>query len=256
VSHGLGWCADKRDERDDAYAVSRLGLEPPPASADLRQYIIDILDQHTYPSCVAQALPQAIRIVHKREDPVVTPPLTSRFWTWYYARVQHGDEKNLTGTYIRLAVKGLNALGRVKEEDWPQVTNDAGLPKPTYATKPPPHLSMKAYDYRKVQYHRILESGQARIDYVKAAIAAGMPVVFGTQVSYSFTRDSGMTRSIPPPVDGNWAGGHAMVMVGYDQAGADICNSWGRSWRAGGLAHISWDYVVWAMTEDLWAISI
>lgn len=256
MGHGLGWIADQLDDRDAAFAVSTLSLGEPSPTADLRPYIVEILDQETYPSCVAQALPQAIRIVQKRENPAKEPPLTSRFWTWYYARVQHGDEKNLSGTFIRLAVKAINKLGRVKEEDWPQVTNDAHLPKPTYATKPPPYLSMRAYDHRAVSYHRITEFGDARVAAVKASLSAGIPVVFGTQVGWSFTSDEGPTREIGPPIDEDWAGGHAMVLVAYDTAGAWLCNSWGQAWRAGGLAHILWEYIKWPQTLDLWSISL
>lgn len=257
-NHGLGYVPDKPDARDASFAVATLALAAGAPTADLRPYIVETLDQGTLPSCVAQALPGAIRIVEKREDPLTDPPLTSRFFCWYYSRLQHNDEKSPTGTYIRLAVKGLNALGRPPEELWPQRLDDLDvLPpeRPTYAVKPPPKVSMAAYDKRKVKYHRITETGDARVAAVKAAVSAGMPVVFGTQVGWSFLADSGPTRDIGPPATGDFAGGHAMVIVAYDAAGCWILNSWGKGWRAGGLVHVSWEYVKWHRTIDLWGIT-
>jgi len=253
---GLGYRRDEPDERDRQYAVSTLSLQAAPAAADLRPYIVRTLDQDGLNSCVAESLTQAIRIRQKREAPDSTPPLTSRFWTWFYSRVQHGDQRQNSGTYIRLAVKALNELGRPSEEDWPQVLSDLEDDEPTYTRRPPPNLSMKAYDNRKVKYHRVYETGSARKAAVMACVAAGMPVVFGTDVSWSFTELSGPTRNIPPPLTESIAGGHAMVIVGYDAEGCWICNSWGAAWRAGGLAHLSWDYILWDATWDLWAIDL
>lgn len=256
LQFGLGWREDLPDERDRDFAFGTLSLGDGPESADLRQYIVSLLHQDGLPSCVAQSVPQAIRIVHKRENPSAEPPLTSRFFTWYYARLQHGDQRNKTGTYVRVAVKVLNRLGLPPEELWPQVLTDLDDERPTYTKRPPPNVSMAAFDNRKVKYHRIYETGEARKFAVKACIAAGKPVVFGTDVGYSFLEPTGPTRNIEPPINEAIAGGHAMVIVAYDSEGCWICNSWGSGWRAGGMVHVSWDYILWSRTRDLWAFDV
>jgi len=258
MGHGLGWIADVVDERDEAFSLSKLSLGEVKSSHSMRNFVVEMLNQGALPSCVAQAVPQGIRVVEYRKSGRV-PPLTSRFFTWYYARLQHGDQNNATGTYIRTAVKVLNALGRPPEQQWPHVLTDVNIQpprRPTYAKRPPPRVSMCAYDHRKVQYHRITETGTDRKYAVKAALSAGMPVVFGTDVGYSFLEDEGPARNIAPPIAESIAGGHAMLATGFDEEGVEDCNSWGTDWRDLGFAHLSWDYICWEGTRDLWAFSL
>jgi hypothetical protein len=254
MEYGLGYIPDEPDVRD--FSVSSLTLPEAPAAADLRHHVVEILNQGPLPSCVGQALPQAIRMVQKREEPAVEPPLTSRFWTWYYARLQHGDHEHRTGTSIRAAVKALNRLGRPPESAWPQVLSDLQDERPKYTRRPPPNVSMEAYDHRAIKYNRVYETGEARCREVKGCIAIGKPVVFGTDVGESFIHREGPTRNVPPPLSEPIAGGHAMVIAAYDAEGCWVVNSWGSGWRAGGLVHLSWDYILWGRTRDLWAMDL
>jgi Papain family cysteine protease len=50
-------------------------------------------------------------------------------------------------------------------------------------------------------------------------------------------------------------GGHAFAIVGYDEKGFWILNSWGKTWGKGGIAH--WDYVDWAANiMDAWVLQL
>lgn len=257
--YGFGWIPDEPDSRDAVYAASNLfaTYETAPSSFDARHLVAEVLDQNPLPSCVAQAVNGAIRCVQWHHDGGDAPELTSRFWTWYYARLQHGAHRQVSGTYIRLAIKALNSLGRPPEHVWPHILTDLKEDRPVCVQKPPPVVSAHAYDNRKVSYHRILETSQSRIAAIKRCVSEYKPVVFGTMVTWGFTDLRGPTRAYPKPSPSDVvAGGHAMYIIGYDDEGVTIVNSWGKGWGDGGYAHLSWDYIAWYETQDLWAIDL
>lgn len=258
TQYGLGWIPDEPDARDALFATRNLfPTLDAPASCDGREWVADILDQNPLPSCVAQAVNGAIRAVQWHQDGGDPPELTSRFWTWYYARLQHGEHRSITGTYIRLAVKALNRLGRPPEHVWPHVLSDLDATRPTCLRKPPPVVSAHAHDKRLVGYHRILETGAERVAMIKRSVSQHHFVVFGTLVSQEFARPGAKARCYPRPgPSATIAGGHAMYIVGYDADGAWIANSWGTGWGDGGFAHLSWDYLMWYETRDLQAITL
>jgi Papain family cysteine protease len=54
---------------------------------------------------------------------------------------------------------------------------------------------------------------------------------------------------------GKSAGGHAFAIVGYDDKGFWILNSWGPTWGTSGIAH--WHYVDWAANiMDAWVLQL
>jgi C1A family cysteine protease len=243
----LGYLPDLHDPRDADHAARLLKLAAPPPSASLRESVVSILDQNPLGSCVANAVGQAIRVrlfVKGETD----AELTSRLFAYWHSRNQHGDTKNDSGTYIRTCIKVLNVLGRPPERIWPYVPAK-------FTEKPPPIVLSHAHDKRAAKYHRVDEVGTARVPILKAAVAAGMPFVFGTLVSVPFTNDKG-PLVVGPPLNETIAGGHAMCGVGYDDAGVEVPNSWGTTWRNGGFIKLTWDYLTWASTQDIWIIDI
>ena len=60
---------------------------------------------------------------------------------------------------------------------------------------------------------------------------------------------------IPPPADPRKTGGHAFALVGYNERGFVVQNSWGRDWGARGFALLS--YADWvAYGTDAWACAL
>lgn len=235
---------DDPDPRD--YPLKLKALGETPLMVELPRS--PILNQGSLSSCVSNAIAQAIRIV-LLEKGEANPELLSRLFSYWIARNQHGDAGVDNGTFIRLAIKGLNRVGRPPESAWPYDVN-------RYSEKPPPAVFMEAHDKRKANYYRIAEYGAERVEVIKRALAAGHPVVFGTDVSTEFLDNVGTQGVIKPPVDGQLAGGHAMVVTGYNQVGPMITNSWGDDWGQGGRARFDWSYLTWERTRDLWAIDI
>jgi hypothetical protein len=61
-------------------------------------------------------------------------------------------------------------------------------------------------------------------------------------------------KLIDPPIGLQIAGGHAMAWGGYDANGVDTLNSWGEEYGDKGWLRMSWDYVTWQRTSDLWIV--
>lgn len=87
-------------------------------------------------------------------------------------------------------------------------------------------------DWRRVNVQDEME--------VKTQIASGFPVVIGMVVDNAFqSLRHGQIYSTP---DGLNAGGHAMVVVGYDDSrnAFKVINSWGKSWGDNGFGWIDY----------------
>lgn len=81
---------------------------------------------------------------------------------------------------------------------------------------------------------------------IRGSIQAMQPVSFGMQVSDAMSNVSASNPVFRPNGTG---GGHAMTIVGYDDAVQryKIVNSWGASWGAGGFLQISYsDFAAFA----------
>jgi C1A family cysteine protease len=250
----FGYLPDPPDARD--YEASSLALEEAPESFDARGLVAEVLNQHTLASCVAQSVCGALRARQWYEDGRDVPPLVSRFFVWWHARNAHQAARLNSGTYIRYAIKVLNALGRPSEHLWPHVLSDLSSARPIYTKKPSATALTHAQDQRVAEYHRVDELDAERVARIKQLVAARRFVVFGTDVATSFVPATGPSYNVPPPLRDTIAGGHAMFIVGYDAKGAWVVNSWGKHWRDGGMIHLSWEYLAWARTRDLWAISL
>jgi hypothetical protein len=98
---------------------------------------------------------------------------------------------------------------------------------------------------------------------VKKSLAEGKPVIIGMNTPESFMEAEGLWRPVEDP--GDYYGGHAMCVVGYDddrEGGAfEVMNSWGRKWGNGGFMWIPYnsfvDFVMegYEMIENLAAYS-
>lgn len=259
MTRGLGY---KRDPprplgaRQDFRAAARLGLDPIPDHADNSHLVLSVLDQGGMSSCVANAVCQAVRASMFRAAPTVAPPpLGSRMFVYWFARAYSHETNNDSGTYIRDAFAALNKFGLPPESAMPYV--DDGK---SFAKMPPGGALRAAYDqHSPTAYYRIDETGYARLDAVKRALAQGFLVPFGTLVSNDFCAgklpDGGL---VLPPVLGPIAGGHAMAIVGFDDRGSaphfTVVNSWGEGWGNAdpGFWLMSPEYLMWTETTDLW----
>lgn len=248
----LGYREDPPDPRDWS-ASEKFGSSGPvpQVSRNLFQ-ILGVLDQGSRGSCVSQSIAQNLRgSMIRLGDP--EPALPSRHWIDWHSRKSHHDENNDGGTFPRTAFAATAHLGFPRDEDCPYST-ELG------AHKNPPAVSVygKADPQRyDVEYRRIFETGNARVDVTKRLLADGYMITFGTDVSDRFVGGDLPDTPVEPPVGLSIAGGHALLVVEHDDDRFLICNSWGPNWwRQGGFCYFSADYLAWQRTRDLWIVRV
>ncbi|MDV6333066.1 C1 family peptidase [Asticcacaulis sp. 201] len=248
MPHGLRFLPNDEFAKIDRAPASRGAVGP---RATTRQFLPPILpvEQEAQGSCVGWSVGYGLAsaLVKKRTGKqVITSPsyiynrgmlLDSYANAWEYSCD--------TGMFIETALAYLQGFGILPWDNYPYLDADcARLPK---------------LDEDKVARGTLVISGWAvadSISKVKDSLAAGIPALIGIQLRKSFDDYKGGIYA-PPPSD-PITGGHAMLVVGYDnQKGAfEVMNSWGTNWGASsppearGFAWISYDTVLRDATVD------
>ena len=247
----LGWLPDPEDERDLGF--DKLGLDSPPPRASAHHLLAGPYDQGELGSCVAQVVAKLVEASHRRQNE--PPTVASRLAIYYLSRAVLRTQRIDSGTHLRTAFMVLNRFGFCPEEVWPY--SDATDEDAPFRHMPPTQAFRMSFDQSAkrstCRYRRILSSGAARIRDVKRAIANGMPVGFGTEVSVDFAEGRLGTGAVLPPRRGSdVAGGHAMIAGGYEGDWFEVLNSWGEDFGDGGWCRLDETYV--AQWRDLWTV--
>jgi C1A family cysteine protease len=200
---------------------------------------------------------KGIYAAHRRQH-AASPERASRLAIYYLARAVIGKQHQHSGCHLRDAFKVINTFGFCPESIWPY-SDDPGQDG-SFLRMPPTSAFRRSFDQRgsgrkPAEYRRIMDTGAERIEAVKQVIREGSPVLFGTNVSNAFAEDRLPSGPIDPP-GGDIAGGHAMVICGFDGDRFDVLNSWGDDWGDAGWCTFSADYVAWVHTRDLWAVDV
>jgi C1A family cysteine protease len=82
-------------------------------------------------------------------------------------------------------------------------------------------------------------------------------VAFGAVLYESFS-EAEKTAVVDIPTEGESAiGGHAMLIVGYNQKKEEfiVRNSWGPNWGYGGYCYMPWAYCLFGeRVDDFWVV--
>ena len=196
-------------------------------------------------SCTAQAIAAAIEYVRMKDG---QPPLhPSRLFIYFNEREMEGTIESDAGAMIRDGIKSVVKIGVCSEERWPYDIK-------RFRTRPPIDCYQQAMDYQTLEYARV----QNTPDQIKGLLADGFPIIFGATLFESFMgEDASKTGNIPVPTpDEQFIGGHAMLIVGYnDEADAYIVrSSWGDAWGNNGNCWFPYDYLHSDYCSDLWVI--
>lgn len=246
---GRGYLEDPQDYRDFAFARMSLAAPGKATGASLISYCPPVYDQGRTGTCVAQAFAGALQTRERYHGLLSHTP--SRLFMYAHARATHDGLRRDKGTYLRQCARTLASLGAPDEQYWPFSEEPVIINR-----RPSFQSSMHAHPRMGGRYYRLFEEGSERSYAIRSAIRAGYPVAFGTTISRSFMANDGH-RVIERPdlVNDPAAGGHAMLIVGYDQGLFHVRNSWGEDWREGGYAWFTRDYIESEMTRDLWTIA-
>lgn len=203
---------------------------PLPTAVDLSADFPTPGDQGQQGSCVGWAVAYALKGYHERQErtwPLDHPDrLFSPAWVYNQIRLTSGCGG---GTYLKDALGLLTRDGAATWTDFPYDSCCCS--------------AMPSADVR-ARAKRFIAEGIERIggndrSAVKTHLAAAKPVVIGMMVDANFANLSGNTVH---RVGGNSLGGHALVVVGYDdqREAFKVINSWGTDWGAGGFGWVSY----------------
>ena len=246
-----GWQRDLPDHRDFKLIHATTSLLSKPSSFYLTPKMPPVYDQLQTSSCVGNACAAAFEF----NISIVSQWTPSRMFIYYNARMDEGCQDSDNGTQIRDAIKALGNYGVVPETEWtfdPNHIND----------KPAPALYTEALNNKVVNYLSVVQSTDMpdkRIDLITTTIANGEPVVFGATLFDSFESDDvANTGIVPmPATTEGMVGGHAMLLVGYDDTTAmfTVRNSWGPDWGIKGYCKIPYAYISNPdLCSDFWVI--
>lgn len=257
MTNRLGWRPDPSkapDEKPDvAFEDVRLAAKRMPLSFSLRPWIPNVLDQGALGSCTAHAVAQALRISQIRQGSDVDIELASRLWIYYLARATTGETMLDAGTYLRACFDVIRKLGFPPESAWPYDDSTSGKRAP-FRTMPSTSAFRLAHDQmRPTTYRRITSTGGERLETIRRALAAGFAVTFGTDVDDAFVEGRHGFVSPVGSMLRHSVGGHAMLVVGYNDDGSfEVCNSWGSAWGRDGFFDASPELIEEA--SDLWTV--
>jgi hypothetical protein len=235
---------DMPDVRDRIYTPTLGALAPKLA---LKVPATLVRDQGEDQSCTGYSLAHIIDLLRAaipgsgRRQPVSARML--------YEMAKRNDEWSGTaydGSSLRGAIKGFFRNGVCSEKTAPD--KFARVPKRkgqewtlTY------EMAKEARDIRLGAYFRV----QPDISDYHAALNEARMIYVSAQIHTNWMKP--VAGRITP--GGRAVGGHAFVIVGYDEKGFLVLNSWGPGWGRKGVAH--WEYQDWAATVmDAWVLQL
>jgi len=259
--HKLNWRRDIPDIRDYKYnSHHTFKVAPLPPSMDLRPQMSPVFDQGQIGSCTSQALAGALEFLELRDlqNKVASAEIIesqkfdnfSRLFIYYNERLIEGDVDQDGGAQIRDGIKSLAQYGDCPETSW-------GYGENLLFQKPTEQSYMEALAHRITSYSRL---DNTNIYELKHALASGLPIVFGFTVYSGFespTVASTGILNLPTPQEGV-EGGHAVLMVGYNDAEQMflVRNSWGSNWGLQGYFKMPYLYSTNVdLASDFWVIT-
>jgi len=212
---------------------------------DLRPGCPPVYDQGSLNACSAHAIAAALWF-DELERAGSTVPGPSRLFLYYNERAR----QDLVGTNapvsLRDGYRSIEHTGTCPESRWPY---DVAR----FARKPSPACYRAARDLRVIAYARVRQEAMS----LRGALAQRHPIAFGISVFESFESPRvRRTGRVPVPGhDEHHLGGHALLLVGYDDARRVFIarNSWGPRWGLGGYCEMPYAYALNpALAWDFW----
>lgn len=246
TSKHYGWKPDLPDFRDFKFTAPRPVVKKLPSKVDLRPKCPAVYDQGQLGSCTGNAIAAAFQFeLMKQKAPVFAP---SRLFIYYNERVIEDTVNSDNGAQIRDGIKSITHQGVCPEPMWPYNISE-------FAQKPHAVCYTDALKHTAIDYSRIEQS----LDLMRSCLAEGYPFVGGFTVYNSFesqqVANTGIVN-IPGPGE-QTVGGHAILVVGYDDAQKRfiVRNSWGTGWGMKGYFTIPYEYYLNSdLSSDFWTI--
>jgi C1A family cysteine protease len=197
-----------------------------------------VYDQGSLGACTAHALVGAVEYLSLRQQregvPVYDAVRPSRLGLYWDERNTEGTLATDAGAVLSDGVGVLGRLGWRTEDEWPyDVTRFADAPAGFFLTQRLTSSTPLGHD----------------VDEIRYKLALGYPVAFGAAVFEQIMDAPNGAIALP---SGDSIGGHAMLLVGYDDDAQVflVRNSWGTSWGDNGYGTIPYAYIRDATLTD------
>ena len=200
---------------------------------------LQILNQGQEGACTGFGLAAVINLLNtQRDQPLRVSPrmlyeMARRFDEW------PGEE--YSGSSCRGAIRGWHNMGVCEESLWPYLVGDDSPLTVEQAKDARSNTIGAYYRLRKeiVDFHAALN--EAGVLFVSADVHAGW-------------QGNAPQNGVIPHLPGR-IGGHAFAIVGYNDKGFWVQNSWGPGWGKNGVA--LWVYEDWlANIRDAWVVRL
>jgi hypothetical protein len=256
---------DRLDFRDKTYLPPLRSLPPcHPSDADIERFMAPyaaggmILDQGQEGACTGFGLACVINyLLFVRAGGQSIEPVSPRM---LYELARQYDEwpgEDYQGSSCRGALKGWHKHGVCADALWPYRNRRGRVqllkPAPTWAADA---VTRPLGVYYRIDRRSVVDMQAAILQvgaiYVSAGVHDGWDSLPGGLTAPRCHAD---VPVIGPPADPDATGGHAFALVGYNERGFIVQNSWGPDWGAGGFAVMSYrDWV--AHGSDAWAVAL
>lgn len=238
-----GWQRDLPDHRDFKYSPNLKALTLA-KRIDLRGICPPVYDQGSLGSCVYQTAAAQLQIVQVRTGYLEYMP--SRLFMYYCGRARQGSVNRDSGSSMRMAMKVMSSEGSCDESLWKYQIKQ-------FKTKPP----ASAYSAAKVHTIDEYQAVRQTSDDIRAALHEGFPVSFGFTVYKSFN-SVGKNGVVPyPEKNEKVLGGHAVLIVGYDDSKEQflVRNSWSAKWGDEGYCYFNYAHILNSnLCSDFWLV--
>lgn len=242
---GLEFSKEKYDEVPESAPILTRSFNSLPSSASLKVYAPTPGNQGRQPSCVgwasgygARTISYAIKKNWKNNLIKINQNTFSPSFVYNQIKFT-GDLYCKRGSYIADAMRLIKTNGILKLNEFQYNSSSCNAK--------PPYNSLKNAKLNAIEgFERLSKWGDNSNSFVrkiKKALAENNPVVIGMTIHKSFYRAKGVWS--PLSVNDPSLGGHAMVVVGYDDnkyGGAfEILNSWGTAWGNNGYIWVKYN---------------
>lgn len=233
----------KADDRDFKFSLATKEL---PSSASINIYWAHkVKNQGQIGSCASHAICTAMEIETKLQKKNWFIEESELFHYYVVRQPEYGNTfPNDWGQMIRDGLKVANQVG-VSPEALCRYDYTRFNEKP----------SSLAYSFAK--WWKIIKYESCdTVLQIKTAIANQKPVIFGMSVDRDFC--SNVDGKLKMPIASQIRGGHAMIIIGYDDAkkAFKIENSWGDSWGNMGYAWLPYDVINSQFFYEGWIIYV
>ncbi len=246
VSH-YGYKSDLQDERDHKYQAPDKLITTLPSKIDFRPNLPSVYAQWPLQSCTSHAIATAFQYELSKQKASVFAP--SRLFIYYNERLIENTIDKDAGAHIRNGIKSIANYGVCPETMWP-------YNPPVFTQKPTDDCYETALKHKAIKYRRVARN----VIQIKSCLAEGYPIIVGFTAYSSFeSSEVAKTGILNLPVSSETKlGGHAVLVVGYDDASNRfiVRNSWGEEWGLSGYFTMPYEYLSNdELSIDFWTLT-